>query len=97
MLNGRQDWDALLNSEVFRNYAQLAGSALTTSDNQLDNVLAEFEELEVKIAANPQLVSTFQVLQKKFATDLAYRSQTDPNFVEAVMMLNLPDSEGKNA
>lgn len=93
MPKNTEDWNALLNSEVFCNYLKIEQDkkASIPGPQPLDQVLAEFEELQIKIAENPKLVKAFQVLQNKFQTDLSYRSQTDPHFVEAVLMLNLPE------
>lgn len=94
-----EDWNALLSSEVFCNYLKIEQEKKVSlpAAPPLDQTLAEFEELQIKIAENPKLTQGFRVLQNKFQTDMSYRSQTDPNFVEAVLMLTLPVEENLDA
>jgi hypothetical protein len=90
MTYSKEDWDAAMSSEIFREYAGAELHKMAVEpivDNR--QVLEEFEKFEQKICQSPQLKTAFKALQHKFITDPAYTEKVDPKFVEGVLLLNL--------
>jgi hypothetical protein len=91
------NWKAAMNSEVFREYAQMEIQKMAleqqSGKNNVEedelNVLEGFKEFEKQVRSSPKKLSIFRALQNKFATDLDYAAKTKASFVEAVMMLDL--------
>lgn len=91
------DWKAAMSSEIFREYLknELTKEANTPPPPTVneEQVLDEFDALQVKVRNDPYLRAAFQKLQHKFATDPIYRNKTSPKFVEGVMLLDLDSEE----
>ena len=87
------DWQALMSSEVFRNYMQAElireASEKTNFETKEKEALKEFERLKRVIEASPKLKETFRMLKKAFLENDEYREQANPAFVHGVYMLNL--------
>lgn len=92
------DWKAAMSSEVFREYfkneaarmnAEITKSSSIDEEEEKSVLLEQFETLEREVRASPKKLATFRVLQKKFASDPDYAEKCKPEFVSAVMMLNL--------
>jgi hypothetical protein len=84
---------ALMDSEVFRNFAseeiKKEQIKVEAEKKSLENVLSEFETFELRVKQSPEQLKVFQSLQKRFASDQTYTETIDPKFVEAVMLLDL--------
>lgn len=93
MVYSKEDWNAALSSEVFREYmkAELRKEAQAVNENKVDEkqVLREFEEFEKSVNSSEKMRATFKALQDKFAHDPEYTAKVDPAFVQGVMRLNL--------
>jgi hypothetical protein len=96
MAYSKEDWNAAMSSEVFREY--LKGELHKEAAPQpppvdKSQVLGEFADFEQKVRSNPKLKLAFQTLQAKFRTDPEYTAKVDPQFVKGVMLLNLSDAQ----
>ena len=87
------DWSAAMSSEIFREYVKNETTRMETekqaqlkTNAEDDNILEEFER---ELRSSPKKLATFRALQKKFAMDPEYAERCKPEFVTAVMMLNL--------
>ena len=91
MTYSKEDWDAAMSSEIFREYVAVESQKKVASRVPIDKgqVLEDFEKFEQKICQSPQLKTAFKALQHKFITDPAYTEKVDPKFVEGVLLLNL--------
>lgn len=92
----KEDWAAAMSSEVFREYlgSELLKQAQPkTLPAEETNVLDEFDQFQSRVKSDPKLLLAFRALQTKFATDANYRSQVNPQFADAVMLLDLETSE----
>lgn len=90
------DWKAALSSEIFREYVQnelIKEASQPSPEQQLEEGMRAFQELQSHVNANPKLKKAFLALQKKFATDAAYRQATHPHFANGVMMLDLSEDQ----
>lgn len=91
------DWNAVMSSEIFREYLKSesfkTAQPLPVEDST--GVVDAFLQFQEKVQANPKLLLAFRTLQNKFSSDAAYRSQVNPHFAEAVMLLDL-DSDTSN-
>ena len=99
----KEDWDAAMSSEVFREYFQgeLAKEAgikpKVDKDQALKDITAfqekmdEFKKFEQMVLATPQMKTAFKALQEKFINDPEYTAKVEPKFIEGVMMLDLAD------
>jgi len=96
MAYSKEDCNALMSSEIFREYfnseiqkeASLE-SKETSQEVDKGEVLRRFKELEDRINGSPRMKVAFQALQNKFITDPEYTKKVDPLFVEGVLLLNL--------
>jgi len=94
-----EDWNALLSSEVFKEFydkelqkeAQIAVKPQETKEEQ-DMVATQFMEFEAKIKEDPILKQAFKTWQDRLRADEDYARKTNPAFVQGVLMLDL-DSE----
>jgi len=94
MAYSKEDWNALMSSEVFREYlkAEMQKEAIPEPEPppvDREKVLKEFQDLEQRVRKSSQMKMAFQALQKKFKTDPEYTKKVDPLFVEGVLLLNL--------
>ena len=91
----KEDWQAAISSEVFREYVkgELAKKSQSSESprEDLGNVVDTFEKLEKKINKNPKMKKAFRALREKFLKDAEYREQTKSAFVDGVMLLNLDE------
>ena len=88
----KEDTAALMDSEVFRNFAR-SEAIKEASTPKLDEqeLLNDFQKLTDKIASSPELKKQFQHLQKLFNSNAEYTAKVDPKFVEGVLLLDLGD------
>lgn len=88
-----EDWNALMDSEVMRNYLQQELSKEAQPEPQIseEKVVSEFAAFENQINENEEMKQAFLLLQKKLGSDQEYAQACDPLFVQAVMMLDLDE------
>ena len=95
MMYNKEDWNAAISSEIFREYLKGEMCKHTIKEPKCklninsEQIFKEIEKFEEKVLANPQIKQAFQALQHKFETDPEYTAKVDPTFVQGVMMLNL--------
>ena len=93
MTYSKEDWAALMSSEVFREYysSALSKEAQAVHEETLlkRQIFEKFQDLQKQINASPELKEAFKALQEKFATDEEYTKQVDPKFVAGVLTLKL--------
>lgn len=108
-MTNKQDWDTIINSsEIFNNYVELTLQKDAESERErirkatqqieddidtLESVLDGFDKLEQKIASNPKLVKKLKQAKQALLTNPELIENTDPDFVNGIMMLNLPSEE----
>lgn len=99
MSYSKEDWNAAMSSEVFREYLKAEQQAEDLQKLALpiyeQQVISDFEQFEQKANKSPQIKAAFQSLQKKFQTDPEYTATVDPKFVRGVLLLHLPESVSK--
>jgi len=90
-----EDWTAIMDSEVMRNYlqAELAKEAAVKPKPEIDeeSVVEAFVDFEDQIKNDPKLLFAFKQYQKKIGSDSNYAKQCNPLFAQAVMMLDLDE------
>lgn len=92
MVWSKEDRNAVMSSEIFREYyfnSLRAEAKKEPKSIDAIKVFEEFEAFEKKVRQSPQMKKAFQALQHKFSTDPDYTAKVDPKFVEGVMLLNL--------
>lgn len=90
----KEDWAAAMSSEVFRNYARnelLKSASEVPLEISKEDALDNFEGLEKRINASPDLRNQFKKLQRLFTSDPDYTAKVDPKFVEGILLLDLKD------
>ena len=80
MSNTNQDWQAILSSEIFKEY--MAGELKKEANESMENLMLQIKQLENKIKNNPALKHAFQTFQKE---------AKETHLVEAFSLLNLED------
>ncbi len=102
-----QDWKAAISSEVFRNYvmAELQKEAVEEANKEtpeqklerdtveMDNALTAMDKFESQIKRSPQLLARFKAAKEALLANPELLNKVDPNFVQGIMMLDLPDEE----
>jgi hypothetical protein len=91
----KEDWAAVMDSEVFRAYAssELTKRNITKKEVDKKEALENFASLEDRIKTTPRLKATFKKLKDVFANNPRFAEKVDPGFVEGVLLLNLDDED----
>lgn len=89
------DSQALLGSEVFRNFldieqAREADEAKQHADMG-KNALRDFEKFQKRVNASPVLKDNFKKLQHRFINDPDYKRSVNQDFVQGVLLLKFED------
>lgn len=93
MFDSKQDWDALMSSEIFRNYlnSEIQKEAIAKQEEAAN--LNYFLKIQENIKNDSKLKAAFLDLQNKLANDQGYRAKVNPDFAKAVMLLDLDGDE----
>ncbi len=94
----KEDNSALLSSEVFRNFASSElmkeKAAIKTAEQlsqEKEAAIDAFNEFQKKVNASAKLKKTFKKLQEQFLTNAELAEQTDPAFLEGVLLLDIEE------
>jgi len=89
------DSQALMGSEVFRNYLNITEASSQDAAKQDaemgKNALKDFEEFQKRVNASPVLKDNFKKLQHRFINDPDYRTSVNQDFVQGVLLLKFED------
>ncbi len=90
-----EDSNALLSSEIFRIFAtneiDKEKKHLVELDNKKEELINNFEKFQKHINSSEILKKTFKDLQQQFLTNAELVEQTDPSFVEGVLLLDIEE------
>lgn len=89
------DSQALLDSEVFRNYLDFERAREAQKAKQHaemgKNALKDFEKFQKRVNASPVLKDNFKKLQYRFINDPDYKASVNQDFVQGVLLLKFED------
>lgn len=108
MVLDSMDWQAAMDSEIFREYVnnELRKEAeavaaqkptLESMEKELDEELAanaQLEEFQKKVDASPALKEYFKRCKAALKADPSLHKKVDPKFISGVMMLDLESEAG---
>lgn len=92
-MTNNMDWAAATNSEIFREYVKQELAKEPKKEAQIDEgkLFDNFDQFEKEVRSSTKKMASFRALQNKFINDPDYADQCQPDFVSAVMMLNLDE------